>query len=850
MRKKLLYSVGPMIVLLLFAVAFWVLHHELKEYHYQDIAKSLREIPGPRLLLAFSLTVLSYLVLTGYDMLALRYIQHPLAFGKIALASFIGHVFSYNVGLSILGGSAVRYRLYSAWGLSAVEITKIVAFCTLSFWLGVLTIGGAALLLEPPMILSSLSFPFASSRTLGVFLLMLVGGYLIWSAVRKTPLRIREWQLPFPSTSQSLCQIGLSTLDWALVGAVCYLLLPPSPSLLYPQFLGIYLLAQVIALISHVPGGIGVFETVILLFLSPTLPVSSVVGSLIAYRALYYLLPMGMATVLLAAHEVIHKREGVRRVAATLTQWVSEEAPRVLSLTTFVGGALLLFLGVTPEVTWRLVWLKLVLPPAVIEAAHFVASLVGTGLLLVSWGLQHRLDRAYLLTVGLLATGIMASLLKGLDYEQAIALAVILGALLPCRRYFYRKASIISQRFTPGWAAAIALVLLGSIWLGVFSHKHLKYAWRLWGWLALSGDVPRFLRGAAGAIGVALAFAMVRLLRPAPPEPAPPSTADLHRVRTIIATSRQTYANRALLGDKALLFSDNRRAFIMYGVEGRSWVALGDPVGPPEESADLVWQFRELCDRHGAWTVFYQVQPHNLALYSDLGLTLLQLGEEARVPLTTFSLDGSAHAWRRAVRRLEREGCVFEVISCTAVARLLPELQRVSDAWLVGKNAREQAFPLGFFEVEYLQHFPIGIVRQEGKLVAFANVWPGAEKEEMSVDLMRYLPEAPHGIMDYLFLQLMHWGRQEGYRWFNLGMAPLSGLEDRVLAPLWNRLGSLVFQHGEHFANGPGLRQYKSQFDPQWEPRYLASPGGLALPRILTNIASLISGGLKGVMAL
>jgi phosphatidylglycerol lysyltransferase len=849
MKKKFLYSVGPVIVLLLLAVAFWVLHHQLKEYHYQDIVRSLRAIPGPRLLLAFLLTILSYVVLTGYDVLALRYVQRPLPFGKIALASFIGHVFSYNIGLSVLGSSAVRYRLYSAWGLSAVEITKVVAFCTLAFWLGVLIIGGAALLLEPPVVLSSLPFPFASARGLGVLLLILVGGYLLWSAVQRTPLKIRDWEFALPSARQSFCQICLSTLDWVLVGAVCYVLLPPSPNLPYPEFLGIYLLAQVIALISHVPGGIGVFETVILLFLSPTLPVSSVVGSLIAYRALYYLLPMGVATVLLAAHEVLHRREGVRRVAATLTQWVSEEAPRVLSLTTFMGGALLLFAGATPEVSWRLVWLKRLLPLGVIEAAHLVGSLVGTGLLLLSWGLQHRLDSAYRLTGVLLATGIMASLLKGLDYEQAIALAVMLAALLPCRRHFYRKVSILSQRFTLGWAAAIALVLLGSAWLGVFSYRHLRYAGELWRWLALSGDVPRFLRAIVGAIGVAVAFAMVRLLRPAPPEPAPPSMAELDRVRAIIATSRPTFANLALLGDKALLFSDNRRAFIMYGVEGRSWVALGDPVGPPEESAELVWRFRELCDRHGGWTVFYQVQRHNLWLYLDLGLTLLQLGEEARVPLTTFALDGGAQTWRLTVRRLEGEGCVFEVVPCTAIPALLPELQQVSDAWLAGKSTPQRGFSRGFFEGTYLRYFPIGIVRQTGKIVAFANVWTGAENEEVSVDFVRYLPEAPHGIMEYFFLHLMRWGRHEGYQWFNLGMAPLSGLEGRALAPLWDRLGSWVFQHGEHFTNLEGLRQYKEQFDPQWEPRYLASPGGLALPRILTNIAALISGGLKGVLA-
>ena len=113
---------------------------------------------------------------------------------------------------------------------------------------------------------------------------------------------------------------------------------------------------------------------------------------------------------------------------------------------------------------------------------------------------------------------------------------------------------------------------------------------------------------------------------------------------------------------------------------------------------------------------------------------------------------------------------------------------------------------------------------------------------------MRYLPEAPNGVMDYLFLELMLWGHKEGYRWFNLGMAPLSGLQDHALTPLWNRLGAFVFRHGEHFYNFQGLREYKEKFDPLWEPKYLASPGGLMLPRMLIDIASLISGGLKGVV--
>ena len=114
---------------------------------------------------------------------------------------------------------------------------------------------------------------------------------------------------------------------------------------------------------------------------------------------------------------------------------------------------------------------------------------------------------------------------------------------------------------------------------------------------------------------------------------------------------------------------------------------------------------------------------------------------------------------------------------------------------------------------------------------------------------MRHVAEAPSVVMDYLLVELMLWGRAQGYRWFNLGMAPLSGLEARAIAPLWSRLGTLVFRHGEHFYNFQGLRQYKEKFDPTWEPRYLACPGGLALPRVLADVAALISRGFRGLMA-
>ncbi len=844
---------GPAFGIALFAAALWILHHELRAYSYKEVMASLSALPRWRVGLGFALTAASYGLLTGYDALACRYLAQPLRYRQIALASFVGYAFSHNVGASFLGGGAIRYRLYSSWGLGAGEIATIVAFNGITFWLGFLLLTGLALLLEPAAAVSARTLPAGAEATVGAICVGLVVAYVTWSAVRRTPLRVRGFELRIPPLGLTLVQLTLSTLDWAIAASVLYVLLPPSHTLGFGRFLAAFMLAQVAGLASHLPGGLGVFETVILLGLSPYLPGSAVLGSLVVYRIVYYVVPLLAAGALLGAYELLH-RTVVRRVGGLFGRIVPEIVPQALAVTTFLGGVVLLASGATPAIHARLGWLQTFLPLPLLELSHFFGSLTGVGLLLLARGLQHRLDGAYLGTVALLAAGIVFSLLKGFDYEEATLLTVMLAAILPCRAHFYRRASLLDESFTAGWSVAIGLVVLGSFWLLLLSHRHLEYSHQLWWEFEFGSNAPRALRATTAALGLLVVVGLARLLRPATPRPPEPSADDLDRAALVAATSPRTYARLALLGDKALLFRGGAdgtpRAFLMYGVEGRSWVAFGDPVGPPDDARELAWRFRELSDRHVGWTVFYEVGSDNLPLYLDLGLSLLKLGEEARVPLPTFSMEGSARkALRYTHRRVQSQGTSFAVVPAAEVTPLLPVLAEVSDAWLAAKNTREKGFSLGFFSPDYLQRGPIAVARRDGRIVAFANVLLGGEHEEISIDLMRYEPStAPPSVMDYLFLELMMWGRDQGYRWLSLGMAPFSGFDVRTLAPLWNRAGAFLFRQGEHFYNFQGVRQYKDKFDPVWEPRYLASPGGLALPRILANVAALVSGGLAGVV--
>ena len=832
----------PLLSVALFAAAGWALHGALQGHAIDDVAAHLDTLSVRQIAAAIVLTLASYVVLTGYEALAMRHVGCRLPYRKVALGSFVSYVFAHNIGVSLLTGGTVRYRIYSAEGVSSVDIAVITLLCTINFALGSTLIMGVALLVEPSPMLSGLGLPVPVLRTAGAACLLAVLAYLAWTCTHRRPIWVREWELRPPNLTFSLAQIGLSVLDIAAAAGALFVLSPlPEAGIGFLAFLGVFTLAIVAGVISHVPGGLGVVETVVIVLL-PDQPAAGLFAALIAFRVLYYVIPLLIGAALLGLFEARAHRERLWSTASAVSAMATRLVPPVLSLLTLVAGTILLFSGATPAVSARLDFLSDLLPLQVVEGSHLLASLTGLALLIIARGLARRLDAACHLAMLMLIAGIAFSLLKGLDYEEAIFMACILATLFIGRRAFYRRASILAVRFEAPWIVTLFVLIGGSIWIGLFSYKQVAYSHDLWWQFAFDADAPRFLRASFVVTLAAAAFAAYRLLRPSQPEPQQPSAEDTRRVRAIVAGSPASAASLALLGDKRFLFSDSGRSFVMYGVQGLSWVACGDPVGDREELSDLLWAFRETCDRHGGRTVLYEVSTYTLPHCIDLGLSMFKIGEEGRIRLPGFSLEGRVRKELRYVhRRAQKEGLSFEVLEKADVAPMLAQLRQVSDAWLAQGDKTEKGFSLGAFIPDYLVNFPCALVRQGAAVVAFSNLWCGADRQECSVDLMRYTPEAPKGVMDYLFIELMLWGRQQGYEWFSLGMAPLSGLSEHPLAPLWNRLGTLIFRNGEQVYNFEGLRRYKQKFDPEWQPRYLACPSGLAVAPALLDVSTLIS---------
>lgn len=391
--------------------------------------------------------------------------------------------------------------------------------------------------------------------------------------------------------------------------------------------------------------------------------------------------------------------------------------------------------------------------------------------------------------------------------------------------------------------AIAMLALLGSI---LAEESALKIGWSLL--LARQGiDAAEGTLGLSMVLGVIASRGLVRL-------PRRRRKAELGEDDLARATARLPYQDNASaglvrLGDKRILFSDCGEGFIMYARQGRSLVALFDPVGPKHLWPSLVDKFIAEARRTRSRPVFYQVSAEFLPITVEMRLQALKLGEQAVVDLTRFTLAGGD--WlklRRSINRAERDGLSFDLVPADAVSSILDELQTVSDTWLSAHNAGEKGFSLGTFERGYVASGPVAVIRLEGRLVAFATLMTTSSNGDAFIDLMRHVPGVHRGMMDLLFVKIMEALKAEGFRTLNLGMAPLAGLSGHRRAPAWNHVARQIFDHGERFYNFRGVRAFKEKFDPEWQPRYIAV-AGQGLPILsLIDVTLLIGGGLKGLV--
>lgn len=527
-----------------------------------------------------------------------------------------------------------------------------------------------------------------------------------------------------------------------------------------------------------------------------------------------------------------------------------ETLVHLVALLTAAMGAINGLSAITPAMQYRLRLLERYSPIVVTRGGHLTSALAGFALFLLSVSLWRRKQVGWLLTVAVLTISVFVHLIKGLDYEEATLAALLAGLLIYLRPYFHARSDppSVRQGLQVLFAALFFTLAYGVIGFYLLD-RHFRTNFGLMaavrqtivmftqfydpGLQPITG-FGRYFADSIYAVGTAtFGYALVMLLRPVLNRRLV-SDEERSRAWDIVRAHGQTaLARYAVLNDKKFFFGPNE-TLVSYVVENRVALVLGDPIGPPENVSSAVAAFRSFCTPNDWLTAFYQITPIYLNAYKSADFECLLLGQEAIVDLSAFTLEGSENkTLRNGYNKLVRNGYHYDVVQPPFSPRMLRELNTISNEWLSSRGASEMKFSLGWFDEEYLNTCPILLVRdREGFIEAFANIVIEFQNNGVAVDLMRHRAHIESGLMDFLFVSLLMWAKEQKYSTFNLGLSALSGVGEHSDAAPIERALHYIYENVNRFYNFRGLHAFKEKFHPTWSPRYLAYPGPSNLPAV------------------
>ena len=301
LTRRLRAIVGPAFAAVLFVLAIRLLYREVQGITWEDFMAGLTGVRPLYIGFAAFLIALNYGLLTAYDLLALRYVCRSLPLRRVALVSFLGFSLGNNLG-TLLAATPLRFRFYSRWGLSPSQIVVMMAILGLTFWSGLWFLGGTVLVCVPVELPEEVSLPFGT-RTLGVILLVLAISYLLVCCLWRKPWPIGKLNLRPPEPGLMAVQASVAAIDLLISATALYLVLPTAASVPFAMVLGAYLVGISVSLLTQVPGGLGVLDLILLTLLKDTVG-DSVLASVLIFRLLYYIFPLLVGMVVLAAHEI------------------------------------------------------------------------------------------------------------------------------------------------------------------------------------------------------------------------------------------------------------------------------------------------------------------------------------------------------------------------------------------------------------------------------------------------------------------------------------------------------------------------------------------------------------------
>lgn len=833
-KEKILKAVK--IIFPLFLLIFAII--EIKKFtgdlNVQLLKDEINQLNFWILLVILAITFAAVLPMLLYDVILIRILKLRVPKRELLEQSFIANSFSNLIGFGGLIGAMLRTYFFHKLEQDKRRLLGVIASVSLFYLTGISALTWI-------VTIGFRHFPLFADVKWLYFAVLGVGLYLpIFLVIHTFKSKKNQSSI---TANVSIELVIVSIVEWLAVFIAIYALsrilgIPISFKNLFP----VYIVAACAGIISMIPGGLGSFDLVFIWGMQDLhIPEEKVLVLLLFYRIGYYFIPFLISLVFFVKLYWEKWNQSWNYLPKAIIQRLSHV---LLTMLVFLSGLILLLSASVPGIMSRLRVAQELLALPIINVSHQLSVAAGFLLLGLSRGIEYSVKRAYELTMFALILAALFSIFKGIDYEEAIFLIIVALILRSSKGQFYRESYVLTWGKTIFDVTVILIITSMYILIGYLNlplakltipQKLLPYVIVDYRDLFTSAFIGLVIASLIIVTGYLISFRKKWKFEKS-----------RGREKEIFIHLKK-YQGKVLshlifLHDKYIFWNCKKNVLIPFQQYADKLVILGDPIGEQNEISNAIDEFQEIADLHGFTPVFYQVSDAMLPYLHGHGFAFFKLGEEAFVDLKNFSLSGNKMKSLRAIKnKFNREHFYFELLQPPFTDGLLSELEEVSNDWLQGR--KEKGFSLGFFDRDYLNKAPIALVKDnQNRILGFMSImFVYDDYQTISVDLMRFRPEAETGTIDFLFLSLIDWAKDQGYQRFNMGMAPLANVGLSRFAFLSEKIAAQIFLHGHFIYHFQSLRKFKAKYTNIWEPKYLAYRRKTSLPLIMTQITLLIS---------
>lgn len=810
--KKHLTTLKVLFVLAVLVFVIFEVGRISQDLNGEQMRASLATQSPVSLLILLVVGLIAVTPMLTYDFVITELLPGHYKPAYVIKSGWIVNTFTNIAGFGGLLGASLRANFYhekASQKQVLFAISKIAMFLLagLSLWsmIGIVVI-----------------FVFGIGAEFANYWVWLVGGAAYFPLLMIiSHVRDSEFFADMPLKRQLRLTLG-SFLEWGGCAAffllIGYFLEAPIPLL---SVLPLFMVANVIGVISMVPGGLGSFDVLMIVELGQLgLDSSAAVVWLLFYRLFYYVIPFLIGAGLFA-------QDAGKRLNAYLeglpVQLIRKAAFGFLVVFLYFSGIMLLLRGVAPDLAFQNTLYQRLYPYTFLFLDRVTNVIVAFLILGFGRGIASRVKRAYWPTVIVMIVAMVASLREDNHLRFIVFLILVVIALILTRRELTRDRLALSwgNKLIDGAVFGLTFIFYA---FAVFynapaiHHRHVPDVF-------LFPSERMFFTTLIGVMLAALTVYLIFRYLSAPTK----SLADPYdeaRLKAVVAKfGGNEVSHLGLMRDKSLHFyqvDGEDRVFFLFKKKADKLIVMGEPVGDETQIPAAIADFMKQADDQDMSLVFYEINESLTMKLHEFGFDFMKFGEEGYVDVTTFTLAGTKRKGERALmHKFEREGYSVELLKPPFDDALLDDLQTVSDSWLDGRS--EKGFSLGFFDRHYLNQAPIAVVRApDGKIVAFATDMPTGNNEVTSIDLMRSSADAPSGIMDEVFIHLFELAKDRGFKYFNMGMAPLANVGTSSYSFIEEKIAHLVYEYGYRFYGFQGLRSYKNKYVTEWVPKYVA----------------------------